>query len=149
MLACPRRKLTRDLDQHSYIYISSLHGRLSDTTSPEFHGQSTLNRLMLVVDGSCKEHNVGSPVDRHSAKCRASRLHSQDNLRSEAFCWGQPGEASRLRSCRALSSCPSAPRCEMSVMSDVIVAIGTPRTANGCKSRGRGHKAGETREGRP
>ena len=168
VLACPRRKLTRDVDP---VFIATYRffppwaaqryqlSRISRSTPNSVidtimtESQSTLNRLMTVVVGSCKEYSawysVGSPVDRHSAKCRASRLRSQDNLRSEAFRWGQPWGTSSLRSCRAHYSCPSAPRRGTSVTSGVNVACETPRTANGCNSRGRGHKAGEMREGRP
>ena len=75
--------------------ISSLHGRHSDTTSAEFHGQSTLNRFgCLWSSGSCNEHSVGSPIDRHSATCRAipplSRsctLHLSTSLRGAVVFW--------------------------------------------------------------
>ena len=98
MLACPRRKLTRDLThRHTFKFHPSLDGLFSDTTSPELPGRvsllvcsATQNLLMPVVVESCKEYSGGSPDDRHSAKCRASKLHSQDSLRSEAFRWGQP-----------------------------------------------------------
>ena len=105
MLACPRRKLTRDFDPvfiatytffppwaaqpyHLSRISRSTPNSVIDTIMTE--SQRTLNRLMPVVVGSCKEYNVGSPIDRHSAKCRASTLRSQDSLRSEALHWGQP-----------------------------------------------------------